>query len=1080
MSRQQSTFALGLLLLTCFSLSFLLLIQLQVRLSAAQGGAAAEDKQGPFALIKTIIATGSDRTRRPDVTVVHAGTTVGASLGMILYAGDEVTTGADVKVIILFLDKQAENHNEVVLDAKTHVQLGSLFTWGGRVLASVKGYFETKTNRARWSVQGTEYELVVADDGTNQLRVLKGSVSAETGDFGPTVAADGETDRLPQGPMFLPAAFREPEALPQQRRMEFVAFSGRVTRIEREFVLTNTCDHRHLYQVSRPVNLDWFQFLGADQFSLEGHETRTIRFSIKLDGTNVPVGIKESVIAFPCQDCSTEPRCESGGLFLSIIVNVRGNSPTPTPTATAQPTSSIGESAEASIAARMQEITLPPAGPLQRSQASLPEIDETLNWSNEVIVRGEPTYSAQSVVPRFAGAEERNQVFREARRSSIVNDDQQSKETLAAVYLDWGNGAKAEGELKRLRSSSPETPERLTALGEAYRLMGDLKMAERLLMRATLLAPSSAPAFNALGNVYLDQAKVAQDRNNPRTASDFLERAKAEYAKALKVPPLVAPDRLNHTQSRPTVDASKTVAQSNLGEVHLRLGQLARAQGKGDEALREYQAAEQAFGNAAKIDSSYQFAYTGLGDVYRENGETLADSGDEAGAAQYFAKSQTHYDQALKRHSDMAEAWVGLGRVLDDTGQHREALNRYLRATQVRPELPEPHYYLAVALVPYDPRRAAEQASAYFRVERDQFRYGQKGNEAKLAMAGRYATSPSPGPVMALNTVPNFIGLSRNEALQRLRESGELPGNVVEVDSDMPPGSVIEQNPKPGQTVPPGTRVDLVIARSASPLVPVPHVNGDTPEKALRKLRDKGLEGEIQEQADCKANGKVTSTKPGRDQSAPKGSTVIVYISGPGAITVPPVVKLQLSEAEQELRNAGLKSKLGRKVEDNSVAENTVLEQRPRAGSKLAPNCEVELSLAIKVRLIPVPTYVGLSKAEALQRLPKVFGDFTRGSVTEALSNQPPGTVIEQFPKAGKMERPGTSVSLVVAKGISVPNVVGMSYKDAKNALEAKGLVLEVLEGDTDKPVSAQDPPPESQVPPGKHVKLKFPIKIIL
>src|ERR1700674_4401961 len=226
MSRKQPTFALSLLVLFCFVTSFLLMVQWRVKPTAAQMPASSADEQDPFALIKTIVVNGAERDKAdpPDATIVRAGASVGAESGMMLYVGDEVTTGPDVQLTILFLDKPAEKDNEVVIDSKTHVQLGSLFTWGGRVLASVKGYFETKTKTARWSVQGTEYELVVSPDGTNTLRVLKGAVRIDTGSFNPTVAVhSGESDQPASAPMFLRAGFRASEELPRQNQMEFVA-----------------------------------------------------------------------------------------------------------------------------------------------------------------------------------------------------------------------------------------------------------------------------------------------------------------------------------------------------------------------------------------------------------------------------------------------------------------------------------------------------------------------------------------------------------------------------------------------------------------------------------------------------------------------------------------------------------------------------------------------------------------------------------------------------------------------------------------------------------------------------------------
>jgi beta-lactam-binding protein with PASTA domain/tetratricopeptide (TPR) repeat protein len=1045
MSRKQPAFALSMLLLFCLGLAFLLLVQLRAKPAAAQIPATARD---PFALIKTIVVGGQNRDQAfapNEVTIIHDGNSGGAQTGMMLYEGDEVTTGSDVKLTILFLDNAAEKDNEVQVFSQTHVQLGSIFTWAGKILAQVKDTFAAKTTRTQCSVVGTEYELTVDNNGATKVLVLKGEVKFETGSFSPTVAENHKAeDGLIDGPRFLPAAFREPELPSQQKPMEFVAVSGKIITIEREFILTNSCAHQHLFQVAPPVNLSWFQFMGAERFAVAGHGSRRITFAIKMDATHVPPGVQEGQIVFPCLDCKAEPACAIGGLLLPITVNVVGNSPSPTETPS--PTPQIPVSTNV---ARMQEVMLPPAGNLRKSVASVPEVDQTLNWSNEVIIPGEPTYSAQSVVPRFRTAEERNQVFREVRRSSIINDDQRSKETLADIYVDWGNGAKAEEELKRLGLSSQETPERLTSLGESYRLMGDLRTAEQLLQRALSINPGLPSALNALGNVYLDQAKVEQDKENYGAARGYLDKAQAEYERALRAKSA----EQNHMQSSiARVGQTETVAQSNLGEVHLRLGEIARNQGRSDEALRQYQSAEQAFGNARNSDQTYQFAYTGLGDTYRETGETLKSRGDESAANSYFVKSRDHYARAVNLHNDMAEAYVGLGRVLDDTGNHSEARKLYLKATQVRPELPDPHYYLAVALAPVDPRGAAEQARAFLKIERVPFKQGDKARTAVDVVEHRPVPQQTVTPAVS-------------------------PSDHREVFPTPSPTPSPSASPSP--------------TPSPSPLVQVPHMNGDKPEKGLSKLNKKGLEGEVQEQADCKMNGRILSTNPGRDQWAPKGSKVIIFISGPGpnAVTVPQVTNMQLRDAERELRNVGLQSRIAGRVENNSVAENTVLDQNPKDG-KLPPDCQVELTISIKVKLYRVPKYVGLTKEQALQQLPKFFGTFTRGSVSEVQKcDETSGRVVEQHPFADDMVPRGTAVDLVIARCpdaeqphqpeyVDVPYVVGMNYQEAKAAIENRGLIMDPS-GDTKYVVTSQEPTPQQgKVPKGRHIKVWFSVVI--
>src|SRR6266850_1073327 len=978
MPRKQPTFVFSVLVLFCLSLVFLFLVQLHGKSASALTSAAPQNEPSPFALIKSIVVNGAERTEAAasEATVVRGGRSAGPQAGMMLYMGDEVKTGPSVKLTILFLDNAAEKDNEVLIDSNTHVQLGSLFTWAGRVLARVKGAFETKTERARWSVRGTEYELVVNADGTNTLKVLKGAVQVDTGSFSPTLAVNPVENEMPQSaPMFVRAAFRPRQEPSQQNQMEFVAVSGKVVNLEREFIFANSCQRQHLFKISAPANLNWFQFLGADQFAIEGKATRTIKFAVKLDGTNVPVGMQESQIVARCMDCTTEPGCGIGGLLLPITVKVIDNPSGAVVTETPQP--SPPPLAQSAVADRMQQITLPPDGRLAKSTASAQEIDQTLNWSNEVIIPGEPTYSAQSVVPRYRTWEERNQVFREARRNSVLNDDSRSKEMLADVYIDWGNGAKAEEELKGLAQA---TPERLTSLGEAYRLMGDLTTAERLLKQAISLDPAWAPALNALGNVYLDRAKAAQDQKDYVRARDYLQRAKQAYAQALAAQPAKSPDERNHPgrqQITFSPEKTETVAHSNLGEVNLRMGEIANDEGKREEAIQLYQLAEQEFGNAAKVDPTYQFAFTGLGDAYRETGETFGSLGDIAKSDQYFARSQDHYTQAVRLHNDMAEAEVGLGRVLDDKGQHGEALKHYSKATLVRPDLAEPHYYLAVALAPFDPQKAAEQARAYLKVERQPFKQGEK---AKIAVA---VTEHRPVPIQTVTPT---------------------------ITPTPPRESFPTQTPTPTVTPTP--------TLSPGKLVKVPGLKGDKAQSALNELTKLGLKGELKDQPDCDASGKVLYSEPAKDVRVPEGTQVTLFVSSldPDAITVPRVGGLSRFDAEDRLRGAGLRAKIRGTRETDERERDTVLEQTPAQGRPLMRGCEVGLTLAVPVPKVQVPNFVGLSRDQALRGLPRFFGELSRGSVIAVESRRPPGTVVDQDPKAGTWVRRGTPVNLYIAQ----------------------------------------------------------------
>jgi serine/threonine-protein kinase len=100
------------------------------------------------------------------------------------------------------------------------------------------------------------------------------------------------------------------------------------------------------------------------------------------------------------------------------------------------------------------------------------------------------------------------------------------------------------------------------------------------------------------------------------------------------------------------------------------------------------------------------------------------------------------------------------------------------------------------------------------------------------------------------------------------------------------------------------------------------------------------------------------------------------------------------------------------KEEVSNRPPGTVLRTDPRAGAAVWPGSPVDLVIA--KRNVTVPNVVGKDQAQAKQVLRD--DGLSVGSVTEKLSEQPPGTVLSTDPKAGTPVRSGSAVNLVVAK----------------------------------------------------------------
>ena len=866
---KQASLALKALIVFASVPTFIFLAQLHFETQASN---STPPEPEPVALMKAILINGDPREDANDtqVLVIHNGVSQPVSTGMPLFAGDEVSTGGGVKVTVLYLENSAETDNEVSLDENTRVQVGSLYSWLGRVIISVRGAFETKTARARWSVRGTEYELVVETDGTNTLRVLKGSVAAEPGDFLP-IAMRGQENRL----------------------ADFFA--------------------QHVSFVSN-----------NDQ--------------------------------------------------LSVAPSART---TPSP-------------GEGLVANKLDKVILPPnTSTLEKSPVPPGEISQTLNWSDPILIAGQPTYAPQSAVPHVPTWPERDQAFRRARRGSIVIGDQKSHDLLARIYLDWGRGAKAQQELKEA-IPNPQTAEQYTKLAEASRLMGNLNDAEKSLYIALKYNSNYARARNELGNVYLDRARVALEEEAFDQAKKYVAAAKLEYQKAVLFSAPTQPARSERTQTPARRNANhagqkkqvkplpagleQLVARSNIGEAALELGRILQREGKPVEALKEFENAEVVFKETEGDDERYPFPKRGLGDVYRGIHGVALQLDDQDRAIAAFNLSQQKYSEAISVHKDFAEAFVGLGNLLVQAGRRDEAVQKYVQATRVRPEKPEGFYRTAMVL---------------------------SHSESKSKVASAYASV-----YLKLQPIPMRSRFKTDNAIRVRQETRPVPDPELQQLKPLPIGP--DTNPEPEDPKP--VRIEI------------PNLIGHDAAAAMKRLSGMGLTPRFVQRADCIASNEVVSLEPQPTTRVPRGSEVTVFVSSAGKDSepVPNVDSMYLKDAVSTLGKAGFKLRVGRKIEMYDMPANVVQEQYPKPGTRLKRGCEVVVDVSAhppdeEPALVEVPTVIGLSRNDALNAIKKAF---LKAVIVEGEPEY--GTVNDQDPKPGARVPRGSVVKLKFPIGESL------------------------------------------------------------
>lgn len=96
------------------------------------------------------------------------------------------------------------------------------------------------------------------------------------------------------------------------------------------------------------------------------------------------------------------------------------------------------------------------------------------------------------------------------------------------------------------------------------------------------------------------------------------------------------------------------------------------------------------------------------------------------------------------------------------------------------------------------------------------------------------------------------------------------------------------------------------------------------------------------------------------------------------------------------------------------------------------------------IEQVTVPSVTGLPVNEAIRRLERI-GLRGREAESRLSGAAPKGTILEQTPRAGEVERSGTTISLVVSGGQemgTVPQVAGMSRREAERLLEEAGFAI--------------------------------------
>jgi eukaryotic-like serine/threonine-protein kinase len=163
-------------------------------------------------------------------------------------------------------------------------------------------------------------------------------------------------------------------------------------------------------------------------------------------------------------------------------------------------------------------------------------------------------------------------------------------------------------------------------------------------------------------------------------------------------------------------------------------------------------------------------------------------------------------------------------------------------------------------------------------------------------------------------------------------------------------------------------------------------------------------------------------------------------------VEVPKLVGKTKEEAEQILRNGGLKLRITSSRFSSDIAEGKVLEQHPAAGTRLKADRTVKVLISLGEQRFAVPNLVGTSLRAAQLTLAQrrfMLGNTVYTHTDDGESS----TVVYQSPKPGTQEGTDPSVDIVISLGppaqyFIMPDLIGKPAELVSGRVRTEGFHL--------------------------------------
>jgi eukaryotic-like serine/threonine-protein kinase len=275
-----------------------------------------------------------------------------------------------------------------------------------------------------------------------------------------------------------------------------------------------------------------------------------------------------------------------------------------------------------------------------------------------------------------------------------------------------------------------------------------------------------------------------------------------------------------------------------------------------------------------------------------------------------------------------------------------------------------------------------------------------------------FAQSLDEGDLVA---VPAVVGLTLEEATDRLEDAGLVPEVTREPSTEIEAGRVISQDPGRDEEVEAGSTVELVVS-SGVEQIEVPSVIDLPQADAERILTEAGLRVRVETvENDDVDPGLVVEQRPAPDTPVdPDTEVTIVVSAGVGEAIVPNVVGQPLAQAQAAVQAAGFR--FGNPVEEasNTVPAGSVISTDPEPGTSLARNSVIRMVVSSGRAQAEVPTVTGQSETRATSTLEDRGFDVEVRPEAVPAGDVTAGRVIRQDPQGGARVEAGSRVIIVV------------------------------------------------------------------